>query len=186
MLLFKFSLTESEYFEYNYFTAWAAPHKRAYRVRYYLRVFALYSIIAALYIFTNHSHRIEIDLTVFAIIGIGYFLLVPSLIRMSIRRRTRQIISEPENQHVLYECEIVLTDSCVTDRDNVSETRYEWEAIIKKSETANSYYLYTNSYHAIVIPKRLVKDEEQRKELHALFNRHLSLSSEFSQKPDSF
>lgn len=186
MLFFKFSLTEKEYFEYNYFTAWAAPHKKAYRLRYYARVFALYSVIAALYIFTNHSHRIEIDLTVFAIIGVVYFLLVPALIRMSIRRRTRQIISEPENQHVLDECEIVLTESGVTDRDKVSETRYDWEAIIKKSETANSYYLYTNSYHAIVIPKRLLKNEEEKKELHALFSRHLSLSSEFSQKSDGF
>lgn len=186
MLSFKFSLTEKEYFEYNYFTAWAAPHKKVYRIRYYARVFALYSVIAALYIFTNHSHRIEIDLTVFATIGVVYFLLVPALIRMSIRRRTRHIITEPENQHVLDECEIVLTDNGVTDRDKVSESRYDWEAIIKKSETANSYYLYTNSYHAIVIPKRVVRNEDDRNELSALFNRHLSLTSEFSEKSDGF
>lgn len=86
MLSFKFSLTEKEYFEYNYYTAWAAPHKKPYRIRYYARVLALYTLIAALYIFTNHSHRLEIDLLVFVIIGVVYFLLVPALIRMSIRK----------------------------------------------------------------------------------------------------
>jgi len=180
MLSFKFNLTEEEYFEYNYYTTWAASHKKAYRIRYYVRVFALYIIIAGLYIFTNHSHRIEIDLIIFSIIGIVYFLLVPMLIKKSIRQRTKQIIAEPENQHVLNESEIILTESGILDQDNISQSRYDWDAIVKKSETLKCYYLYTNSYHAIVIPKRVIKNNNEKIELEALFNRFLSLSSEFS------
>lgn len=168
MLSLKFSLTKEEYFEYNYYTAWAAPHKKGYRIRYYIKVFALYSIIAILYIFTNHSHRIAIDLTIFAIIGAIYFLLVPLLIKHSIGRRTKLIIAEPENQHVFDESEIVLSDAGIIDRDNVSESRYDWEAIVKKADTPNSYYLYTNSYHAIVIPKRVVKTSQEQEELKRL------------------
>ena len=181
MLSLKFNLTEEEYFEYNYYTAWAAPHKKAYRIRYYVRVFALYSIIAGLYIFTNHSHRLEIDLIIFAIIGIVYFLLVPLLIRNSIRRRTKQTIAEPENQHVLDESEIILTERGIVDQDNVSQSKYDWDAIVKKTETANSYYLYTNSYHAIVIPKRVIRNTQEQKELERLLNQFLSLGSEFSE-----
>ena len=178
MVALKFSLTEEEYFEYNYYTAWAAPHKKRYRLRYYLKVFALYSTIAALYIFANQSHRLEVDLTVFAILGIIYFLLVPLLIQHSIRRRTKQIIAEPENQHVLDESEIILSESGIIDQDHVSYSKYDWDAIVKKTETPNSYYLYTNSYHAIVIPKRVIKNANEHKELEHLFNSHLSLSSE--------
>lgn len=180
MLSFKFNLTEEEYFQYNYYTAWAAPHKRAYRVRYYLKVFALYSVIAVLYIFTNHSHRIEIDLMIFGAIAIVYFMLVPWLIKQSIRRKTKQILAEPENQHVLNESEITLKESGIIDQDNLSESTYDWEAIVKKCETRDSYYLYTNSHHAIVIPKRVIKTAEERMELNKLFNRFLSLSSEFA------
>ena len=179
MLSFKFNLTEEEYFEYNFYTAWAAPHKRAYRIRYYARVFALYSVIAALYIFTSRTHRIEIDLVIFGVIGIIYFLLVPVLIKTSIRRRTKQIIAEPENQHVLDESEIILTETGILDQDKVSQSRYDWDAIVKKSETTSSYYLYTNSYHAIVIPKRVIRTQHERDELQSLFNRLLPLSSEF-------
>lgn len=179
MLSFKFNLTEEEYFEYNFYTAWAAPHKRAYRIRYYARVFALYSVIAALYIFTSRTHRIEIDLVIFGVIGIIYFLLVPVLIKTSIRRRTKQIIAEPENQHVLDESEIILTETGILDQDKVSQSRYDWDAIVKKSETTSSYYLYTNSYHAIVIPKRVIRTQHERDELQSLFNRFLPLSSEF-------
>ena len=179
MLSFKFNLTEEEYFEYNFYTAWAVPHKRAYRIRYYARVFALYSVIAALYIFTSRTHRIEIDLVIFGVIGIIYFLLVPMLIKTSIRRRTKQIIAEPENQHVLDESEIILTETGILDQDKVSQSRYDWDAIVKKSETTSSYYLYTNSYHAIVIPKRVIRTQHERDELQSLFNRFLPLSSEF-------
>ena len=186
MLSFKFNLTEEEYFEYNYYTTWAGPHKKPYRLRYYARIFALYTVIAALYIFTNRSHRLEVDLVIFAIIGITYFLLVPVLIKNSIRRRTKQIIGEPENAHVLDESEIILTETGIVDQDKVSQSRYEWDAIVKKTETPNSYYLYTNSYHAIVIPKRVVRNAREHDELQSLFNRFLSLSSEFSDRTDGF
>jgi YcxB-like protein len=180
MLSLKFHLTEEEYFEYNYYTTWAAPHKRAYRIRYYVKVFALYTVIAGLYIFTNHSHRITFDLLIFAIIGLIYFLLVPWLIKNSIRRRTRNIVSEPSNQHVLDLSEIIFTDSGIIDQDNQSQSKYDWDAIVKKAETHNCYYLYTNSYHAIVIPKRAIKSPHDRKELDHYFNHYLSLSSEFA------
>ena len=184
MLSFKFSLTEEEYFDYNYYTAWGAPHKKSYRARYYARVLALYSIIAVLYIFTNHSHRIQIDLVVFASIGIIYFLMVPFLIKKSIRRRTKQIMAEPENQHVLDESEIIISETGLIDQDKVSHSKYGWDAIVKKAETPNSYYLYTNSYHAIVIPKRVVRNKHEHDELQSYFNRVLSLSSEFSNRAD--
>jgi hypothetical protein len=180
MLSLKFYLTEKEYFDYNYYTVWAGPHKKGYRVRYYIRVFALYSMIAILYILINHSHKIEIDLLVFAIVAIIYFLLVPRLIKHSIKRKTRQILAEAENKHVLDESEIILTESGIIDQDSLSQDRYNWDAIVKKSETSDCYYLYTNSHHAIVIPKRSIKTAEEQKELDRLFNRFLSLSSEFA------
>lgn len=90
------------------------------------------------------------------------------------------MLSEPENKHILETSEIILDDAEITDKDTVSETKYDWDAIIRKSETANCYFLYTNSYHAIVIPKRTLRSADDQRELQRLFNRFLSLSSEFS------
>jgi hypothetical protein len=180
MLILKYHLSEEEYFDYNYYTAWGAPDKKGYRIRYYLRIFLLYGAVAGLYIFTNHTHRIFVDLTIFSVIAIIYFLSVPYLIKRSIRKRVRDILAKPENQHVLEEAEVVLMDTGILDKDKTSESKYTWEAIIKIAETPTCYYLYTNSYHAIVIPKRMVNNPEDRKELKRLFNQHLPLSSEFS------
>lgn len=179
MLILKYYLTEEEYFDYMYFTEWTAPFKKWYRIRYYNRVFLLYTSIAALYIITNHSSRLVVDIVIFSIIALLYFILVPFLIKRAIRRRVRGILEQPENAHVLEESEIILMDTGIIDKDNASESKYTWEAIVRKSETASSYYLYTNSHHAIVIPKRVLRNPEDRLELERLFNQHLSLSSEF-------
>lgn len=179
MLTLRYHLTEEEYFDYNYYTAWAAPDKKGYRLRYYLRVFLMYAAVAALYIFTNHSRQLTIDLVIFVVIAVAYFLMVPWLIKRSIRKRVHNILLEPENHHILEAAEVILSDTGIIDKDPASESKYDWEAIVKKAETTGSYYLYTSSHHAIVIPKRTISTAPDKRELERLFNTYLPLGSEF-------
>lgn len=179
MLTLRYHLTEAEYFDYNYYTAWAAPDKKSYRTRYYLRVFLLYAAVAILFIVTNHSQQMQVDFIIFGLIAIVYFLLVPWLIKRSILKRVKDILRQPENKHVLGATEITISEHGILDKDEDSETRYNWEAIMRKAETPWCYYLYTNSYHAIVLPKRALQNPEEKQELERLLNRFLPLSSEF-------
>lgn len=179
MLVLRYHLTEEEFFDYNFYTAWASPDKKGYRLRYYLRVFLLYGIIAAAYVFLIHSNQLVIDAVIFGIIAIVYFLLVPSLIKRSIRRQVNNMLLKPENQHVLEAAEVVLSDTGIIDKDSTSENRYNWEAIVRKAETNAAWYLYTNSHHAILIPKRIVTLPADKAELERLFNTYLPLNSEF-------
>ncbi|RYG02879.1 MAG: YcxB family protein [Chitinophagaceae bacterium] len=179
MLVLKYHLTEEEYLDYNYFTAWTSPDKKSYRLKYYLQVMILYIAVAGLYITANRSHTLLLDSGVFVTIGTIYFLLVPVLVKRSIRMRVKRVLAKPENQHVLNESEVTISETGILDRDTVSESRYDWEAIVRKAETKRCYYLYTNSYHAIVIPKRVLKVSEQEM-LYNFFNTHLSLSSDFA------
>ncbi|HTE26109.1 YcxB family protein [Flavitalea sp.] len=179
MLVLKYHLTEEEYLDYNYFTAWTSPDKKSYRLKYYLQVMILYFAVAGLYITVNSSHTLLLDSSVFVTIGTIYFLMVPFLVKRSIRMRVKRTLAQPENQHVLNESEVTLSENGILDRDTVSESRYGWEAIVRKAETKLCYYLYTNSYHAIVIPKRVIKLKEQQL-LVNFFNTHLSLSSDFA------
>ena len=179
MLVLKYHLTEEEYFDYNYYTSWSAPDKKRYRLQYYFRVLIMYAVVAGLYTYATRSHQLVLDAVIFIAIGILYFLLVPSLIKNSIRKRVRDILSQQENKHILDETEVILSDTGIIDKDKASESKYSWEAIVRKSETSACYYLYTNSYHAIVIPKRAVIDPKERQELENMLDRFLSLSSEF-------
>ena len=181
MLILKYHLTEAEFFDYNYYTAWASPDKKGYRIRYYLRVFLLYTAVAVLFIVSNHSQQMGIDFVIFGAIAMAYFLMVPWLIKRSIHKRVRDMLREPDNDHILGATEVILTDTGIVDKDDASESKYNWEAIVRKGETPLCYYLYTNSQHAIVIPKRVLRDAAEKKEMERLLNTYLSLSSEFGE-----
>ncbi len=184
MLVLKYHLTEEEYFDYNYYTAWASPEKKGYRIRYYLRVFLLYAAVAVLFIVSRQSQQMLWDFIIFGIIAITYFLLVPWLIKKSIGRRVKDILRQPENQHVLGEAEVILMDTGILDKDAAAESKYTWDAIVRKAETPSCYFLYTNSHHAIVIPKRAIRNAAEKQELDRLLSQHLSLTSEFSKEED--
>lgn len=175
MISFKFRLTEEEYYQYNYYTAWAAPRRKRYRLLYFLRVIILYGAVALLYVLATRSSLIWLDISVFLITGLTYLILIPFFIKRSVKRRVSSILSKKENQHVLDESEIILSETGIVDRDTLSESRYDWDAIVHYAETSDSFYLYTNSYHAIVIPKRAIRDAAELKETERLFQTHLPL-----------
>ena len=174
MVSLKFRLTEDEYLQYNYYTAWSAPTRKKYRIFYFLRVIILYGAVAMLYIIATRQHYIWIDISVFVITGLIYLVMIPSFVKSSVRRKVKAILSKKENEHVLDEAEIILADSGIIDKDTLTESRYNWDAIVRLADTPDSYYLYTNSYHAIVIPKRVVS-KEQEIELTALLSQNLPL-----------
>lgn len=178
MLILQYHLTKEEFFEFSYYTTWSSPDRKGYRARYYLRVLVLYAAVAALYIFMNRHHNIVIDLSVFSLIALVYLLLIPTLVKRSIRSRVKAILNDPENAHVLQEAKVTLSDTGIIDQDTASETHYNWDAIVKKTETSTAYYLYTNSYHAVLIPKRAIVHPSDTQELQRLFNDYLPLSSE--------
>jgi len=177
MVSFKFRLTEEEYLQFNYYTAWAAPGRKRYRILYFLRVMLLYGAVALLYIIATRPKYVWIDISVFIFTGLLYLLMIPSFVKTSVKRKVKDILSKKENQHVLDEAEIIITDTGIIDKDTTSESRYGWEAVVRLEETADSYYLYTNSYHAIVIPVRVIGSDSERAELSRLLDEHLPLQA---------
>ena len=182
MVILQYHLTEEEYFDFNYYTSWAAPRRRGYRIRYYLRFLFWYVLIIALYLFGNRTYNLNLGAIIFGVVALAYFLMVPTLIKKGVRQRVRSTLGMPENKHVLEAAEVTIMDTGIIDKDTASETKYTWDAIVWKAETPTSYYLYTNSYHAIVIPKRVITNGQDRQELQRLLDQHLPLSSEFPDK----
>jgi hypothetical protein len=179
VLTLQFNLTREEFLEYNYYTSWSSPDRRSYRFKYFLRVLVLYGAVAAGYVYINRNrHDLLTDAFVFGAIGLIYALIVPVLVKRSIKSRVNAMLREPENQHILQASEITLSEQGIIDKDNASESRYNWEAIVKKVETKDCYYLYTSSYHAILIPMRALANAEEKKELKRLLDQHLPLASD--------
>jgi hypothetical protein len=177
MISLKFKLTEEEYYRFNYFTAWADPKRKRFRINYFLRVIVIYAAVASVYIYATRTHLVWIDISVFILTGLGYLFLVPFFVKRSVQRRVRDILSKKENQHILDESEVVLSPSGIVDRDTLSESRYAWEAIVRFAENTDAIYLYTNSHHAIVIPRRVMREAAVEQQAEDLIRGHLPLDA---------
>jgi hypothetical protein len=175
MLALQYQLSEAEFFDYHYHTTWASASRRRYRRWYYARIFILYTLVAAAYIIVNHSHNLIVDIAIFSIIALLYFSMVPYLVKKSIRRRVDQMLREEENKHLLETAGVEISDEGILYTDSESETKYKWEAIVKMDQSALSYFLHTNSYHAIVIPKKLLDAPADKAEWKRILNQHLPI-----------
>jgi hypothetical protein len=73
---------------------------------------------------------------------------------------------------------VEIDDSGIYMKDTVSENRWKWEAFIKKQENEAYYFLFTSSIEAIILPKRIFKQAEEKTKFEKLLLQHLSLDAE--------
>ena len=79
----------------------------------------------------------------------------------------------------------VFSDSGVDIRREHFEAHYDWAAIQRAKQSAHLLILYTNSYSAIILPKRCFANAEQLANLRTLLTNHVKRRSAFSATPDS-
>lgn len=72
---------------------------------------------------------------------------------------------------------MIIDDSGISDKDENSDTKYAWNAIVKKLETREYIYLYLSSIQGIIIPKRIL-DQKQSDALQLLLSKNLTLGAE--------
>jgi hypothetical protein len=176
-----FNLTKEDFFHFNYYTSWTAPEKKQTRLKYYLKSIGYaFAGVIVLYLL-EHPNNLIGFFSIGAIIAIIWGLIAGYFgVQKTFKKRIKSF-SEDQNNSVFYsKTELNLTEAGILNRDENSETKYHWNAIVKKAETEDYIYLYLSSVQAIIIPKRVLNSSEE-KDLRDLLNRNLSLKAEFNQ-----
>ena len=179
MIIIRCTLTENDLFNFNYYTTWSAPDKRSFRVNYYLSCLLVPFAFAFILVLSQNKQTGLKEL--FAIAGIAFaawiFLVLYSL--GAFRKRIRKFYSEKANSEFLLPKEIVIDNDGIIDRNEHSESKSSWRAFIKKVETREYFYLYSNGIQGLIIPKRHLTQEEIT-EIKLLLSKNLSLQAEFN------
>jgi hypothetical protein len=180
-MLLEFSLTKEDLFNFNYHTGWAAPEKKKFRISFYLKTigWAFAGVLLVLSVTRQFGlASILFSCCIAVIVG-----LISAYFSISHRYKNslEKFVSQPENQSFFNRATLNITDAGITSQDDISEAKYNWNAITKKTETQDYIYLYLNTAQAIVIPKRILAEEEKQ-ELNTILSRNLSLSAELTAK----
>ena len=179
MVSLQYDITKEDYVSFYTFVFWEEGKKK--RKLNFLKqgIFLLIFLVILFYASGRGSFN-TLSITIYALI---FFSVVLPLLngKNAIIKNAEKITDDADNATIFTTYKLVATDADLFVKNNFVETKYFWNAIIKKSETATHYFLFENALQAIIIPKRACKNGEESLALSKILSRNLSIDSEFNQ-----
>lgn len=178
MISLQYAITKEDYLNYYTYVTWDAPENRKRRFNYYVRqVIPILLFIIAFYytgIFERNSK--------FILLILGFIFLTSFLslfgVRSNAMRRAEKITNDPANSSIFKDIFMTVSEAGIHTKSSSTETKYEWNAFIKKQESKEYYFLFINSIQALIIPKRIFKNADERTQFEKLLSQHLSFDAE--------
>ena len=177
-MILKYAVTKEDYIEYYTYVSWDAPEQKKKKINYYLRQVLINGGLIALIFYTGvFSFHFW-----YMYIYLGILLLTTAIqifsARNNISKQAEKVTGDVNNASIFSEKIMEIDDSGILLKDALTESRFRWEAFIKKQENNNYYFLFTSSIEAIIIPKRIFKLSEEKSKFEKLLIQHLSLDAE--------
>ncbi len=177
-MILKYAVTKEDYVEYYTYVSWDAPEQKKKKINYYLRQVLINGGLIALIFYTGiFSFHFW-----YMYIYLGILLLTTAIqifsARNNVSKQAEKVTDDVKNASIFSEKIMEIDDSGISLKDALTESRFRWEAFIKKQENNNYYFLFTSSIEAIIVPKRIFKLAEEKSRFEKLLIQHLSLDAE--------
>lgn len=161
MLSLQYSISGEDYVKYCTYVLWDAPEKRKKRILYYIRqLIPVFLFILAFYYTGIFERNNRFILLIIGLISITSVLSLTSA-RSNVIRQAKNIANDPANLSIFREILLTVSEIGITTKNEWIETRFQWKSIIKKLESKDYYFLYTSLIQALIIPKRILNQEEK-------------------------
>ncbi len=178
MISLKYSISKEDYINYYAYVVWDAPENRRKRLLYYVKQL----IPIVLFLFAFYYTGIFERNSKFILLIIGFIFLTSALSLFGVRSNTvtqgEKIADDPANSSIFLERSLIISESGITTKDPLVEINFQWNAFIKKQESKEYYFLFTSAIHALIIPKRVFNNANERMQFEKLLTQHLSFDAE--------
>ena len=178
MITLNYALTKEDYVNYYTYVTWDAPENRKKRMIYYGKQIVPILLFLSAFYYTGLFQRNSLFIMVIA----GFLLLTTLLSLMSVRsnsvRVAEKVADDPSNSSIFLETELTFSETGITIKDEMKETRYQWKAFVKKQESNLYYFLFLNAIQAVIIPKKQLPNAELKSQLDKLLAQQLSFDAE--------
>ena len=166
----------------NYYTymTWNAPDQKRKKIRYYLRQLLINGVFIAV-IFYSDLFRVQ-PMFLYIYGGILLLIVVTQIFtaRSNIVKQAEKFTEHENNQTMFSEKQLEIDDSGVGQKDEFIESKFQWNAFTRKEENDLYYFLFVNTLQAIIVPKRVFKQPEEKMRFEKLLSQHLTLDAEIS------
>jgi Mn2+/Fe2+ NRAMP family transporter len=126
-----------------------------------IKIFAILFLVFGVLAFLSGS-TLLVNLSIWLIIFSLYLFLVPTILKISLKRKVKNIYKRGQNLILIGQHKINITDSHIFDETDYSESKISWQAIEGIDEDDQFIYILTTSFSAIFIPKNIFSDESEK------------------------
>lgn len=178
MISLQYSITKEDYVNYYTYVTWDAPGNRKKRIYYYIRqLVPILFFIAAFYYTGIFERNSKFILIILGFIFVTVFLSVFN-VRSNAMKRAEKITNDQGNSSIFQDVSMTVSETGITAKGISTETKYQWNAFIKKEESLAYYFLFTSSTQALIIPKRVFNNADERSQFEKLLAQQLSFDAE--------
>lgn len=97
----------------------------------------------------------------FLILSLIWVVFYEKYFNKSIIRRLKKMMNEGENDGLIGEHHLVITEEGIVDTTSTGETRVNWSGIKYLKEDNEYFYIYNSSVSAYILPKRDLENVDQ-------------------------
>lgn len=178
MVSLHYTISKEDYVNFYTHVMWDAPERRKARTKSIFRQLLFVVAFMAVYYFAGGFRFLNRFSVIIIILMFGTSLLPLIGGRSSTEKQGEEFAENPENASVFSDNYVTVSDNGLEIKKNTADSKYTWEAIVRKSETPGYYFLFLNAIHAIIVPKRAFSSATEKNEFEQLLTKNLSLEAE--------
>src|SRR5882762_8674640 len=180
MITFRYSLTPQDFANFTVYVQLEAPGKKKMLTKRLLRPIFLVVILIGLINMTTSF--IGDNFNIADIIPLFIFLalmLIPVFtLKARLKKAALKVAGNPENAAIFNMADYTFSETGIWYKDTSKEIKYQWNAFIKKQETAGYIYLFLHSTNALIIPKNIFRSQVEKEQLEKLLSQYISFDAE--------
>jgi len=89
-----------------------------------------------------------------------------------IQKRTVKLLNKPENKNILENIKLEFDANGIHAKTDTMEVYYKWDCIVRTVSNDNYFFLYINSFSAIIIPKNVFSNDLDKQLFIKLLNKN--------------
>jgi hypothetical protein len=178
MLSLQYALTKDDYINFYTYNMWDAPGQKKAKLFYYAKQIVVNVGIIALVFLSGIFQIRPIYFYAYVIILLLSTAMQVYSARNGVMKKAEKITEDEDNEALFLETKMLIAESGISIKDELKEQHFQWQAFIRKEENESYCYLFTNSMEALIIPKRVLKTNQDKEQFEKLLTLHLSFDAE--------
>lgn len=170
---FSYQITEQDYVDFNldYFNKNAAAQRSVMITRWATALLVISGGTALLYLL--HSLRL-IPFLVYTALAIFCFFITPWYMKRKIVKNVKRVLQKANNKTICGKKTLYLRENEFELTGENEDTVYQYEAVQRTSTDENHYYIFVDTFSALIIPFSAFPTEEQKQEFYRRVTAHIT------------